>query len=134
MTTSAHPAGILVNASRNRSRRHEEVSMLETKKQRLYALGAGAVAGVALMGGAAFAQTPGTSTPTPGAGAPSATATATPSQQDGGQAQPVQPGDQQDGKDCPHDQGQSGSQSQDQGSGSSGQSSYSQFSRSGSRA
>ena len=79
--------------------------MFETRRQRLYALGAGAVAGVALMGGAAFAQTPGGSTPPPAA--PSATATApSGTAAPGGQAQPgqTQP-DHQDGN-CPHmDQG-----------------------------
>jgi hypothetical protein len=94
--------------------------MLETKKQRWLAIGAGALGGLALMGGAAFAQTPsGTATP---AITPAATATATTpstqapstqtpssgdeSPQDGGAA----PGQHAD-KDCPQDQQQGDSSS-----------------------
>ena len=73
--------------------------MLETKRQRVIAVGAGALVGLTLMGGAAFAQTPGGSTPTPTT--PQATATAAPTQP----APDAQKDDaHRDGKDCPHDQ------------------------------
>jgi hypothetical protein len=68
--------------------------VLETRRQRVIAIGAGALAGLTLMGGAAFAQTPGGSpTATPDATA-AATATA-------------EPDTQKDGKDCPRDEGSS---------------------------
>jgi len=71
----------------------EECAVFETGKQKVVAVGVGAVAGLTLLGGAAFAQTPGgTSTPT---AQPSATA---PAEDDSG-------GMHKDGKDCPHDQG-----------------------------
>lgn len=68
--------------------------MFETGKQKAIAVGVGAIAGLTLLGGAAFAQTPsGSATPSAQA-TPSATAPA-----DGSG------GHHQDGKDCPHDQG-----------------------------
>lgn len=71
----------------------------------MLAIGAGAIAGLTLLGGAAFAQTPsGTST-----AAPQATATAT-APSDGSQGGETQ----KDHTDCPHDQGG------DQGGSSSG--------------
>ncbi|MGE0227940.1 MAG: hypothetical protein AB7I38_05155 [Dehalococcoidia bacterium] len=74
--------------------------MFETGKEKVVAIGAGAVAGLVLLGGAAFAQTPG-ATSTPSAEAtPSATATA-----DGSGRH------QKDGTDCPHDEDQSGGSS-----------------------
>jgi hypothetical protein len=73
--------------------------LFETGKQKAIAAGVGAVAGLTLLGGAAFAQTPGgTSTPST---QPTATATAT---TDGGSG-----GEHKDGKDCPYDhEGSSG--------------------------
>lgn len=65
--------------------------MFETGKQKAIAVGVGAVAGLTLLGGAAFAQTPGGSSTPPAQ--PSATAPA----QDGAGGQ------HKDGKDCPHD-------------------------------
>jgi len=57
--------------------------LFETGKQKAIAVGVGAIAGLTLLGGAAFAQTPsGTSTPTAQA---TSTATQTP---DGGSAMP----------------------------------------------
>lgn len=75
---------------------------MQTGKQKVIAIGVGALAGLTLLGGAAFAQTPG------GSSTPSAQATATataPADGSGGQ--------QKDPSNCPHDQ------NGDQGNGSS---------------
>ena len=79
--------------------------MFETKRQRILAVGAGAFAGLALMGGAAFAQTPGgTATPGASTAVPSATAPATgQGTTTPGQAQPDATPGTHDGIDCPHD-------------------------------
>lgn len=72
--------------------------MFETGKEKVIAIGVGAVAGLTLLGGAAFAQTPG------GGSTQAAQSTATAPADGSG-------GHQKDGKDCPHDQdgGSSGS-------------------------
>jgi len=65
--------------------------LFETGKQKAIAAGVGAVAGLVLLGGAAFAQTPG------GTSTAQATPSATAPAQDGAGGQ------HKDGKDCPHD-------------------------------
>ncbi|MEZ4553731.1 MAG: hypothetical protein AB7L91_03070 [Dehalococcoidia bacterium] len=89
------------------------VQMFETGKEKVVAIGAGAVAGLVLLGGAAFAQTPG-ATSTPSAeGTPSTTATATATADGSGRHQ-------KDGTDCPHDKGEDQSGSSSSSSSSSG--------------
>lgn len=71
--------------------------MFETSREKAIAIGVGAVAGLTLLGGVAFAQTP-------GGGSTQAQPTATAPAEGSGEHH-------KDGKDCPHDQdgGSSGS-------------------------
>jgi hypothetical protein len=78
----------------------KEVRVFDTRKQRVIAVGTGALAGLTLMGGVAFAQTPGGASPTPEV----ATATAT-----------AEADTEKDGKDCPREDGSTGAFAAEQG-------------------